>query len=202
LSGGQKTWAQFPEYRVNCNPDSLENVLRTNPPSGVQLLNIYHNLSWCYLYADDYDKIAEYSRLGIALAEKTGSLYIAADLYNNLGVAYDYASKVDSAMLYFGKALDKIAQMEKACTEEPALIDRAKAFTYGSIANLYSVQGKTGEAMEYYFEALELFEKHRINNEIANVLGNIGATYLDIDNYEQAEIYLLRKEEICPANGA
>ncbi len=194
-------WAQFSEDHRFVNVDSLENVLRTNPPQGADLLKIYWDLSWNYLYEDDHEKMMYYSRKGIELAERKDSLYIVADLYNNLGVAYDYVSKADSALLYFEKALEAVKRMEKGNIGNPARIARMKAFIYGSTANVYSsIQGKTNEALEYYFKALKLFEEYQINNEIANVLGNIGITYFNIENYEKAEIYLLEKEAICRQN--
>ena len=194
-------WSQFSEDHRNRNVDSLENVLHTNPPSETELLNIYWDLSWCYLYEDNYEKIMHYSRKGLTLAEKMDSLYIVADLYNCLGVAYDYASKVDSAMLYFEKALETVIRMEEENIEQHARIAKIKGFIYGSIANVHSIQRKTNEAFEYYFMALKLFEQYQISYEIANIFGNIGVTYYDIHNYEQAELYLQKKEKICRDNG-
>ncbi|MDR0505883.1 MAG: sensor histidine kinase [Dysgonamonadaceae bacterium] len=185
----------------NRKVDSLQQILKANPTEKTKLLDVYWNLSWCYLKVDDYENMKEYASKGVALAEKTGNLYILADLYNNIGVAYDYVSKIDSAMLYFDKAQETVVRLEKSAVEKPEKIANIKGFIYGSIANLYSVQGKSQEALRYYFKALDLFEKYHIDNEMANVLGNIGATYLDIDNYEQAEIYFLIKEKLCRKTG-
>jgi signal transduction histidine kinase len=160
-------------------------------------MDIHRDLSWSYLYADDYEKMIHHSREGIALAESLDSLYVAADLLNNLGVAYDYASRPDSAMIYFERALDVVDRMEDEGDESPLRIGRTRAFVYGSIANLYSIEGRSGDALEYYFMALRLFEEHEIDYEVGVVLGNIGITYYDIENYEQAETYLRRKEQIC-----
>ncbi|MDR0939501.1 MAG: tetratricopeptide repeat protein [Mediterranea sp.] len=200
LAGAYPASAQSPDRR-ECDIDSLENVLRVHPPEGARLLRIHHDLSWCYLYADDYGNMIRHSREGIALAEAMDSLYVAADLYNNLGVAYDYASKPDSAMRCFDKALAIIASIARGSEEPPVRAERIKAFVYGSIANLHSIQGKTNDALEYYFKALALFERHGETYEVANVLGNIGITYYDIENYKQAETYLARKERICRENG-
>jgi signal transduction histidine kinase len=176
-------------------------VVRTHPPSGAERLNIHRDLSRCYLYADDYENMMLHSRKGIALAEAMDSLGVAADLYNSLGVAYDYAGKPDSAMRCFDKALETVRWLEKENTGNSVRTDRVKAFVYGGVANLYSIQGRTDDALEHYFKALKLFEQHNIVYEVAGILGNIGITYYDVENYGQAETYLLRKEKICRENG-
>ena len=194
-------WAKTADENLTINIDSLENVLLTNQLSGEALLAVYWDLSNNYVYADNHEKTMYYSRKGIALAEETNNLCIAADLYNNLGISYDFISQSDSAMLYYEKALELVTQMEKEKTEKPDRIAKVKASVYGSIANLYCVQGKTDEALAYYFMALKLLEQHGITYEIAVILGNISVTYFNIDNYEQSEIYLLKKEKICRENG-
>ena len=183
------------------NVDSLENVLQSKELSKNDLLLIYWDLSKGYVNDDNHEKTMYYARKGIVLAEEMKNLFIATDLYIYLGISYDYINSLDSAMLYYEKALEIVARMEKEKDEKPERVAKIKASVYGSIANLYCIQGKTEEALGFYFMALKLLEQYNINYDIAIILGNISVVYFNVDNYEQSELYLLRKEKICRENG-
>jgi hypothetical protein len=62
--------AQYSDRR-EINMDSLEQVLKTNPPTGAELLSVYKTLSRAYV-ENDQEKTVYYSRKGISLGESLG----------------------------------------------------------------------------------------------------------------------------------
>jgi tetratricopeptide (TPR) repeat protein len=199
--------AQNPEYSDHRNRkvDSLEQVLATNPPMGAELGNIYNELMWGYTYTDN-KKAMDYARKLIALSESLNSFYELARTYGHAGMLFYGASRYDSAHYYYDRALETAARLKtaknsngKPYTEKD--IDVIYARLYGNIGNLYNIQGKNHEAIEYYTKALKLFEKHGWKESLTFLYGNIAEMYLGMDNYEQAELNYIKSSDYALQTG-
>ena len=90
--------------------DSLELVLATNPPTGVELVNAYHGLSWGYLHVNS-EKSMNYARKCFEIAVQSGEWKIAADAYWLLGLKFDGYTEYDSAKYFFEKSLEAVERM-------------------------------------------------------------------------------------------
>ena len=180
--------AQYSDHR-NRNIDSLEHVLATDPPTGVDLSRIYRTLTWGYLEIDA-EKSMFNARKCIEIALSIEQWRHAADGYWLLGVNFHTVLQYDSAMVCFEKALESTELMRKYPERwEEEIIDDEVAAIYGTIGNLYNTLGKYHEAIEYYLKALKLFEKYpSLEQSQASAYNNMGVIYLTMGNYEQAEI--------------
>ena len=181
----------------NRHVDSLEQVLATIPPSGADLAYIYWELAKGCLGADK-EKSMGYARKCIKTGIPLNEWKVVERGYRTLGLNFYGISQYDSAMFYYGKALEATEQMKDFPKKyEEDNIDDSYSVIYGSIANLYNIQGKNHEAIEYYVKALKLFEKHNWKQYQANANYNIGEMYWAMGNYEQAEIYYQKLKTIA-----
>ena len=186
------TFAQYTDYRDKYRLlDSLERVLATDPPTGDNLLVLYRDLAWGNLGVDS-EKLRYYSELGIPLARQAGYSKVTSFFYSWLGLSEYHEGRYDSAMEYYNKALDAAGQMkkDKGSDGKPypeSNIDDRFAATYGDIGNLYNAKGDLHLAVEYYLRALAIFEKYDWKAQQAIAYDNMGAMYLAMENYPQAE---------------
>ncbi|MDR2056983.1 MAG: tetratricopeptide repeat protein [Dysgonamonadaceae bacterium] len=181
------SFAQYIDHR-NHKVDSLEYLLKTNPPTGDDLAVAYNKLMWGYSQTD-IEKTRYYAGKAIDLAEKMVYKMLMSDAYRLIGDTYYKVSQYDSAMVYYEKALWAVEQAKAGKKQyRKHVFDDALSTIYGSIGNLYNIQGKRHEAIDYYTKALKLFEKWDWKESQAIAYENIGEMYLSMDNYEQAEI--------------
>jgi signal transduction histidine kinase len=195
-------YAQYTDYRSHYQTiDSLEHILKTGLPAGMDLLLIYRNLAWGSL-GNDHERVKHYSLKGIPLAQQLNNTKAESFFHSWLGIAYYHETRYDSALVHYNHALEAAAQMRTSVNSAgnpypETDIDDRLAFTYGDIGNVYNIQGKYHQAVEYYMKALEIFEKHGWKEPIFNVYGNIGEMYLGMDNLERAEENALKASVIA-----
>lgn len=65
-----------------------------------------------------------------------------------------------------------------------------------NLATAYKNQGEIEESLKYYFEALERSEESGRYDLIALISNNLGDTFIDMENYERAEHYLIYSKEM------
>ena len=181
---GNTLLAQRSDHR-NRQVDSLEQVLATNPPEGVELAAIYNALSNGYRH--EAKKRIEYARRSIAVAEPLDAWSLVSNNYMQIGLAHDGEMRYDSTLIYFNRALAAAERMRDFKKYEESDIDNRLSAIYGNMGNLYNIQDSLHRAVEYYLKALALFEKHGWRESQANAYYNIGEMYLSMENYPQAE---------------
>lgn len=176
--------------------DSLEHILHTGLPDEAELIQIYDNLSW-ELMIDDFDRASSYARKGIALTEGSEKWYEAAQLYCTLGIAYFYASRLDSAIAIYQTAIQAAGRIPVKIKDNRR--EKMLAKIYGNIGNIYGVQSKDNQALTYYLKAKELFEKWNNEINLAILYGNLGQIYLNLENFEQALVNFKKAENMLVA---
>lgn len=177
--------AEYSDHR-NRNVDSLENVLKTKNLEGEDLMKVYSGLMNGYLQIDA-EKSSHYAKLGIELCEKNylyGGLH---ESWRTLGLQAYGACLYDSAQHCFDQALRATEQMkaDKRYTEND--IDNNLSQLYGTLGNLYNIQGKLHLALDYYQKALPIFQKHGWKESECILFYNVGELYLELGNYKAAE---------------
>lgn len=127
------------------------------------------------------------------------SLYIS---YNNMGSILWYASKLDSAVLFFNKALETLKKTEPTPVNQyyrPALV-------LNNVSGIYSLQGKPTEAIHALKTCilnLKTFiagkEPHLKKNSALSLqfeaTDNLAGIYKELGNYAQARDLLLHSYE-------
>jgi len=188
--------AQYTDHR-NRHVDSLEQVLATDEPTSDELVRAYRELAWGYLQTDK-EKSMNYARKCIDISVPLEKWNFVSNCYRLLGMHFYAFSQYDSAIIYYEKALDAVERMRNYPKQfEENHIDDLFSSVYGSIGNLCNIQGKNHEAIEYYIKALRIFEKHGWKESQANAYYNIGEMYLNMNNYEQAEINYTKLDAVA-----
>jgi signal transduction histidine kinase len=188
------SFAQYNDHR-NRKVDSLEQVLATNPPTGVELSKIYGELTWGYKQSDS-KKSMNYARKRISLAEKEGYYNALTDSYHDVAMLFYGASQYDSAHFYYEKALVTNGRIQVGERDMQTDIDDNYAQIYSNMGNLYNIQGKYHAAIEYYTKALKIYEKYGWKESLSIIYMNIGEMHKVMDNYEQAEINFTKSHAI------
>jgi signal transduction histidine kinase len=187
--------AQYIDHR-NHKVDSLEQVLATNPPTGADLLLVYQELMRGYRQING-EKSMDYARKIIDITENTGYFKVLSLAYFGIALQYYNISQYDSANFYYDKASLAIEGMKNSEKYTESEIDDISSQLYGNTGNLYNIQGKYYEAIEYYTKALKIFEKYGWKESQANAYSNIGQMYLAMDNYEQAETNAMKLDALA-----
>ncbi|MDR2586552.1 MAG: tetratricopeptide repeat protein, partial [Prevotellaceae bacterium] len=188
--------AQSYDHR-NRSVDSLEQVLVTHPPEGVDLATMYNSLMMGYLEID-IEKSMLYARKCVAVSIPINEWGHVCDGYYVLGMNHERISQFDSAMIYYHKTLENTQQMNKYPRKYGEVkIDNNYAIVYGAIGNVYNTQGKYNEAIEYYNKALKVFEKYNAKVNQCIAYNNIGYLYLSMDNWPQAAINFSKSDSLA-----
>lgn len=109
--------------------------------------------------------------------------------YINTGRLFKNSGDFEKAEVYYRKVLNLTDKFSK-----PLI----RATAYNNLATLYNdTQDKHKIALEYLFEALKIREKEGADpDQIASTLGNIGNTYQDMKQYNEALKWHLKALEI------
>lgn len=126
-----------------------------------------------------YDSAEHYYNSSLELATAVQDTMLITQLHNNLGYMYKVQGEVDLALSYYNKALDL---HEKYGTEGQDMV-------LINIGNIYKKQGKEGEAMENFMEALAYYESIDDQRGRARAYNNLNLLFRDFDKLDDALKY-------------
>ena len=170
------------------NVDSLENVLNTQQLTVDEELAVYKKLCNAYQNSNP-EKLIEYSKKVLELAiENKKDNYTIATSYYFIGMAYHTKADLDSASIYYQKALDFALETGDKQTETSAYI---------SMGFLLCDQNEYVKGLEYYMKALAIAESTDNIPQQINILANIGTTHRRFDNGNHALPYFERVEKLA-----
>lgn len=177
--------AEYSDHR-NRKVDSLEYVLKNNNLKGKDLFLVYDGLMNGYLQTDG-DKSVYYAKKGIEVATKHKLYRGLCNSWRILGLNAYGRCQYDSAQHCFDKALEatKLMETEKRFTQSD--IDDCTSSLYGTLGNLYNIQGKLHLALDYYQKALPIFKRNEWKESQSILYFNVGELYLELGNNEAAE---------------
>ncbi len=173
----------------NVRIDSLETALKSqHPPKGVDLLRAYDELMRGYL-PYDAKKAEEYGRRALALSYPLNALMIRQYVLRHFGLLHYGREDFEGAISFFHQALAVTDSMERSNRYNQEELDDARSSLYGSIANVYNLQGKAHLAIHYYQQALPLFERNHWLESQAVLHLNVGELYLTMNNHAKAKLH-------------
>jgi len=149
---------------------------------------------WGYEQSD-LEKSVDFARKCVETAVPVKEWWCASDGYMMLGIYFTYMSQFDSAMYYYNQAFDAV-ELSKGIVEESKIDDRISSI-YGNLGNLKNYQGKFIEAIDYYYKALRIFEKHDWKESQNVVYINSGELFLSMNNLTKAEQNFLKADSIA-----
>lgn len=193
------------------NLDSLERAVARWTPDAIdkaseqELINLniaYRDLmrGWQHLNSE---KCEFYARRALSISIPRGWQLANSDAYSYVGKVFYGREQYDSALVYYQKALESVNLMAGGVSSptnpngySQERIDDSLSSLYGTIGNLYNEMGNIPEAMEYYMQASEIFDKYGWNESSTILWYNIGETWLDEGEdhkaakaYDKAEAY-------------
>ena len=192
--------AQYSDHR-NRKTDSLEMVLNnTNSLSDNDLMRTYIGLMWGYLQTDG-EKSQHYAQNALELSHKMNALNARVDALRILGLNHYGRDDYEKAIEYYNDALAVTEQMNGDKRYSEADIDDNMSSLYGSIANVYNMEGKAQLAIHYYQLALPFFEKHGWMESTAILYHNVADLYHGMGNVDEAERNELKSLEAAKSSG-
>lgn len=186
-----KMFGEYADHR-NRHVDSLEIALRHEERlQWVDRVRAHSDLMWGYLQTDG-KKFQKHARAVLQLTEgRRDGLLARSAAFRLIGQCAYAECLYDSAKHCYDRALDVIDQMEENENYKQSDIDDALSFLYGTIGNLYNIQGMSTLALDYYLKALKIFEREGAHESVAISYYNIGEMFLEMGNNEEAHRYYL-----------
>ena len=182
--------------------DSLERVVARWTPDAIdcaseaELLRLNRDyrdlmLGWQNLNAE---KCAFYARKALSISLHRGWQEANSDAYRYIGQMFYGRGQYDSAVFYYGKALECAERMAAGATSplnpdgySEKDLDDSFSSLYGTIGNVHNMMGNIPEAMEYYAKAGAIFDKHGWNESNTVLWYNIGETWVDEGELSKAK---------------
>ncbi|HEY0040611.1 MAG TPA: tetratricopeptide repeat protein, partial [Flavisolibacter sp.] len=179
----------------NANKEALKYTMIMPGRTGAQIGSIESNMGTYAQRMGDISLSAQHQRQALKYrlsdpSTDAESLYIS---YNNMGSILYYASKLDSAVDYFNKA---IAALKKT---EPTPVNQyyRPALVLNNVSGIYSLQGKTTEAinalktcilnLKTFIASKEPHLKKASATSLQfEATDNLAGIYKELGNYKQA----------------
>lgn len=167
--------------------EEMEVKVKTQVLSAEEKLKLYDEIAWGY-QGISFEKERDYAMLGIKLSEEMNENTTRPYLYVALGTAYMLNSMEDSAAVAFQKALDLSKD-----SKDTRLIFRI----HNAFGNMYSETAQFSKSMEHYLANLRLGREIKEEIYVCYSLVNMAVVYMQMENYEKAEAYLLEAQPIA-----
>ena len=183
------------------NLDSLERVVAIWTPVKVEKATEQELLSLNRAYRDlmlgwqnlNGEKCQFYARKALSISKAQGWQEANLDAYRYIGQMFYGREQYDSAMFYYGKALECLEKMAAGATSplspegySEETLDDSFSMLYGTMGNLHNMMGNIPEAMDYYQKAGAIFDKHGWNESNTVLWYNIGETWMDEGDHKKA----------------
>lgn len=142
-------------------------------------LRVMADLCTAYTTVDPIKKM-EYARQCKALAEKLHNDSAISDAYRDMGISCGIRGVLDSSIYFFRAGYAQAQKVGYLAGMGSNLMD---------IGFAYDRMDRQNESVKYYFQALPIFKKLKLQQKINQTLTNIGAIYHDLEQYKIAETY-------------
>ena len=184
------------------NLDSLERVVAKWTPDAIERASEEELLALNRAYRDlmmgwqnlNGEKCAFYAWKALSISVPRKWEDASFDAYRFVGQVFYGAEQYDSAMFYYGKALEHLERMSPDAPgpDNPSAytqsgIDNDRSLLYGTLGNLHNVMGDIPAAMDYYAKAGAIFDQYGWNESNTVLWYNIGETWMGEKEYRKAE---------------
>lgn len=169
--------------------DSLEQrfAVESSDAQRLELISQMTNLA----FGIDFKSALVYAKRGVALAEQTGDKDWQPKFYEMQGRMYANLTQLDSAMLFFDKAMAGYSAVNNK---------KGEATTYFKIAWVHKRRGEIAQAMEADLQALRRMEALGDQEKIADALGRVSEDLREQGRPAEALEYAQKAIDICKKN--
>jgi len=165
---------------------SKEVFTKGNITKGIALSN--QNLGVGYFYLTEYEKSLTYYFNSLKSFKKLNYGKGIASVNNNIGAVYEARKDFEKALSYYQKAHNLKVELN---------IDASSSL--GNIANIYCEQHKFTKGLDYYLKAEKEKIKFKSSIGLANLYSNISGCYVELNDYNKAENYIVKAIKIDTA---
>ncbi len=144
-----------------------------------------------YRSKGELDTALEYFQRTQILAEAIGDSWNIANSSNQIGIIYNIRGELDTALKFFLRALTLFEKLGDLGTI---------AWSLSNMGHVYYSKGELDYALENFLRALSLTEKLGRDLPISEYLFYIIIILLDLQDQEQAQIYLSRLQALHDRN--
>lgn len=145
----------------------------------VALAEAYHNMGEVYKKLGDYTKAIEFIRMSMRWESADDQIHDLA-LYN-IGEAYLYLSRYDSALNYFDRALSMALKSNNT---------RTIAYAYTGLGRVKSYKGDQYQALAYYTKAEKLWKEMQELRSLIQTYEYFAETFTTLTQYGRALEYV------------
>lgn len=129
------------------------------------------------IYAIKFDETIELAKFGFKLANEKNDNLNKGDFLRTIGLSLGKKGKIDSASIYYYRALKVL---------EPTKNAEKLGLLYDDMARMYRKLRQPKRALEFYEKALQLYEKEKNLEGIARINNESGVVFRDEGNYTEA----------------
>ena len=150
-------------------------------------INILYYIASVYFERGDFEKVLDYCKAGLELAQKLDDNNGMLIGFGNLAQLYRDIGQIKKSIEYYFKSLE---MSEKIGYKEGI------AYNLTGIGVTYLDQGEPQKALKYMFKSLKLDKEIGNKAELAIVHSNIGVIYNELGETEKAFKYLKKSLKI------
>ncbi|QSE96064.1 tetratricopeptide repeat-containing sensor histidine kinase [Fulvivirga lutea] len=158
--------------------DSLEAVLKTLPEE-TSKVDTQCALALAY-YNSNANKTLEYGQKAKELSQKLDYKKGILESLKMIGIGHWIKGNIEESLANYQEALDLAITLKEY---------RHEATLYNNMAVVHNDQGEYYIALNLFFEGLKVLEESEIKELIPSFIQNIGDTYKDLEDYENAIRY-------------
>lgn len=139
-----------------------------------------------YHYTSVYDSALHYNRMIVSRnkhSNKFSEREYLAMAYNNMGISFQSLGLLDSASIYYHKAIEIFEPME----------DEMKISSlFSNLGDVFTLKKENLTALSYYKQSLAIISNYPQKPDITKSLLSIGETYTKLNETDSASYYLHR----------
>ena len=161
-----------------------------NPSTGLKRsINVsVNNIGNIYRILEQYDLAIQQFEKSLKLEKELGNKLGLAINHQNIGECYEAQDKLEESLQNYQTSLAYNNEIDS---------DRGRVICKTGIAHVYAHQGKPKEALEIIEPIIGLSEDLGDKNIISNVQTNLGWILMDLKQYKEAEVHLLKGLEVA-----
>jgi two-component system, sensor histidine kinase and response regulator len=138
------------------------------------------NIAWLLEKIKNNQKALQYAKQAVMLSQRTNDAYVKATSQHVLGKVYEAIQEYDSALKFYQVGLN-YAQREA--------LKQQIAFNSLGIGEIYTAQGKTKQAIDFLFQAMDFGSQSQSPDIVRDASLSLMKAYRDSNNPQRAFVY-------------
>lgn len=173
------------------NIDSLTAVLENHSQQDTVRANLLNQIAFEYKQVD-LEKSMAFAKQALELASSLKFYEAEPKAHRTMGSYYYQKGDYANALQAFDLSWQTATTVQDTLT---------MAWALNGKGTIYHSQSNYPQALDYYLQAVQLFEKTGRNKEAASIMGNVGVLFKELGELNSALIYFERGLKIQEQRG-